>query len=133
MMLWNKPSSYNPVDSPKTNLENRFVINNKANNDLLSQPLIWNTTKNIKTATGSHKAVNIFYKGCEEKIVRLNLSILKGQVGFDKLSVKERTALVAKNSDGCIQEWYYNMKISDELPKTWKELKIYFLSFSLIK
>ena len=63
-----------------------------------------NLTKNTKTATGKYKDVNIFYKGCNKKNVQINLFILAGQVGFNKLFVKEITALVAKNSYGCIQE-----------------------------
>ena len=87
MVSWNKPSYSNPVATPKTNRENKFSINIKLNNDPLSQPLIGNITKNFGVA-GSNGIDIIFRKENKEKDIKINLFIIEGQVGFEKLSVR---------------------------------------------
>ncbi|KAF7698521.1 hypothetical protein CDIK_1483 [Cucumispora dikerogammari] len=91
--------------------------------------MIVDERKDASSASGNSRTEFLFIKAIPDKDARINLFILEGQVGFEKLSVRKKTALVARNSDRVLREWYYTKGSANELPKTWSEFKNMFIEY----
>ena len=104
MDSWNKSLVNKPAVPTKPILEKQVSIDRETDNNSLSRTMIVDERKNASSASGNSHTEFLFIKGMPDKDVRINLFILEGQVGFEKLSVREKTALVARNSDSTLRE-----------------------------
>ncbi|KAF7692231.1 hypothetical protein CDIK_2427 [Cucumispora dikerogammari] len=103
MNSWNNSSANTPGVPVKPNLEKQFSIDTEADNASISRTIIVNN-KNASSVSRNTNTDEIFRKGMPERATKINLFILEGQAGFEKLSVREKTALVAKNSDTVLKD-----------------------------
>ena len=129
MDSWNKSSVNKPAVPTKPFHEKQVSFDRETDNNSLSRTMIADERKDASSASGNSHTEFLFTKGIPDKNARINLFILEGQAGFEKLSVREKTALVARNSDNALREWYYTKGSADELPRTWSEFKNMFVEY----
>ena len=100
-----------PIDALCMQHKERASTSKNNTNDVTS---FCNSPQNTKT---------ILKKNMIEREVKIKLFILENERGFNNLTQREQMTEAVKKGTDEIQEWYFELGISDKLPNEWKIFK----------
>ena len=98
---------YSNADDPKNKTENNSE-NTITNGTVLHSSR--NANENaIQSSRGNLREKHIFVKGMEIKDIKVNIFLLEGRSGFERLCLREKQTVLINESDWKIKEWFFDL------------------------